>query len=90
MEIKLEENLLTLIKKSGRDTKSIALELGIPTSTLHDYCIKKESRTTLNFLHIYKLCQFFNVSMEELVYSLESKTYQKLKEIRELVKSIDI
>jgi len=69
-DVKIGKVLDRLLREQNLSYRNLALELGIPKSTLFNYaqnCLPRSG------LHIKKLCQRFNITIEELLFDQHTK-----------------
>lgn len=69
--IQLAKNLRKLIFTNHLTIVSVAQQVGMNKSTLHNYCHGVMPR---NLLKIKKLADLFNVSLVELIFGMEVKS----------------
>ncbi len=63
--IRLTENLNRLLKKERRSTSSIAKELGINKSTLHNW---KNGVLPQSLIALIKVAKYFHMEIPELIF----------------------
>lgn len=75
-ELKIAHVLRRLLDREQVTLRQLSADLNIPLSTLFNYLVNRMPR---NPLHIRKICAYFSITSDELLFDLALPASQKLR-----------
>lgn len=74
-QIQIGKILKNLVNQKKVDLKQVSIETGIPYSTLHAWT---ENRPPKNLIQLKKLSEYFNISIDKLIFNQEDSNFNNL------------
>jgi len=81
MDIHLARNLKRLLQENQMTASALSREAGVPTTTLSNWIAGQSPK---NIKQVYKVCQYFGLTMEELIFDAKPQSKKDPNLLRDL------